>query len=96
MIRVSTIGAYIERGYRLYAAHELINPFCSHSAELDLQALGDRFGRDFDLVENRAKIIGRLRCTKCGRQGNMEIRISPPTNSGPRDPMGIEAGARRA
>ncbi|MBI4921839.1 MAG: hypothetical protein HY834_08825 [Devosia nanyangense] len=54
MSEPGTIQSSIERGYSLTAAHELIRPFCSHSAELDLMALRDRLGPDFNLVDCRA------------------------------------------
>ena len=91
---MATLQSYLDAGWQLHAAHELINPFCSHTAELDVAALAQRLGGDFNLVENRGWFVARLRCTRCGRKGDMQIRCSPPTNTpGERRPQGAEAGA---
>ncbi len=75
---MATLQSYLDAGWQLHAAHELINPFCSHTAELDVAALAKRLGGDFNVVERRGWFVARLRCTRCGRKGNMQIRCSPP------------------
>lgn len=77
MRATGTIQGYIDVGDTITAFHEVIYPFCSHGAQLDLLALRDRVGGDFNIVENRAWLVSQLRCTKCGRKGNMTILITP-------------------
>jgi hypothetical protein len=92
---MAPLKSYLDPGWQLHAVHELINPFCSHTAELDVAALAKRLGGDSNLVENRGWFVARLRCTRCTRCGlKGDIRCSPPTNS-PNEwaPIGAEARA---
>lgn len=78
-ITLATIGSYIEARHTITAHHNPggVHP-CHHSAELDLVALADRLGPDFDLVANHDWFVSQLRCTACGRKGGMSLIISPP------------------
>ena len=73
-----TLGDLITAGYKLYAHHAQLNPPCSHSSELDLNALTAKLGPDFDIVERHAELLASLRCSKCKHKGNMSIVRTPP------------------
>lgn len=79
MTTLSTIQSYIDAGYTVTAHHEAIghNP-CSHYSDLDLVALAERLGPDFDIVDNHDWFVSKLVCARCGRRGSMSITISPP------------------
>lgn len=55
---VWTLGSMIDRGYGIMAYCHV----CHHHVDLDLAALGVRFGREISLPEMRR----RLRCSACG------------------------------
>jgi hypothetical protein len=76
---LSTLQSYIDAGHTISAHHHPggLQP-CNHSADLDLVALAERYGPDFDLVANHDWFVARLRCTACGRKGGMSLIISPP------------------
>lgn len=59
--RVNTFRASIERGDRLSALCQV----CRRVSELDIRALADAFGLDFDHYANGPKIERRLKC-RCG------------------------------
>lgn len=91
---IATIQSYIEAGCRLYASHEVVRPpSCVHTSELDLIAIRDRLGGDFNIPENRAYLLSLLRCEACGRKGNMSIMVVP-AERGPGEAQGLAAGAR--
>lgn len=71
------IGIYIDDGYRI-----TVHCRCRHTSLLDLQALADRYGRDFDLIDNREKVLASLRCEKCGIKGGGQITVTPPADAG--------------
>ena len=79
MTTLSTIQSYIDAKHVITAHHAAggDNP-CSHYSELDLVALAERLGPDFDIVERHDWFVSRLVCAKCGRKGSMSIIISPP------------------
>ncbi len=83
---LSTLRSYIEDGFRIHAYHEVTG--CNHGEELDLVALANRLGPDFDLVENHSAFLASLKCSRCAQnpklnpKGNISIRLSPPTSIG--------------
>lgn len=87
MATIDTLGALIEHGFRLSIHCD--NQFCRHSAKLDLEALADRFGRDFVAIGNPNPLTARMRCSRCGGK-DLGLILSPgtgydqgPFNSGP-------------
>lgn len=75
MKSINTIGAMIEAGYRLTAYCNEAR--CMHSAELDLEALAERLGRDFVAVGDPNPLVRRLRCQECGGR-NLGLILSAP------------------
>lgn len=54
---------------------------CRHSQRLDLEALIDRLGPDFDHVRNRASLVNVLKCTNCGTKGEASIILDQDRSS---------------
>lgn len=79
MSEPGTLGRYIEDGARLSAYHERLEPFCCHSAPLDLGQLAAKLGPDFNIIDHRADFLSRFRCTRCGTRGalGMGIIVAP-------------------
>ena len=58
----------LKNGDKVTVYHEVLGDRpCSHGAEVDLLALRDRLGPDFDFVESRGRFLAMLRCSRCGR-----------------------------
>lgn len=75
-LRLGTIGSYIDNEYTI-TVH--CNEYrCHHSSRLDLAALAEKLGRDYDLIGADNPIRRALRCEKCGVAGNVGLIISPP------------------
>lgn len=77
---LSTLQSYIDANHTITAYHDGTpsNP-CGHSSILDLKALAQHLGPDFDLVANHDRFVSQLTCAKCGVKGrDMSIIISPP------------------
>lgn len=79
-LRIGTIGSYIDNGYRV-SVH-CLEFGCHHSAELDLEALAVKLGRDYDMIEEHDRLVRMLVCEKCGVRGNIQLNISPPSSAG--------------
>lgn len=75
MAEPGTLQHYIDKGARLFAHHERLNPFCCHSAPLDLAALAAQLGPDFDIVDRRAELLTKFRCRACGTRGALGMNI---------------------
>lgn len=58
----STIGAMLDDGFLLWA--QCYREGCRHMAELDLQKLAERLGRDHSTL--RKDLCPKLRCSACG------------------------------
>jgi hypothetical protein len=58
--QVGTIGNTIAGGYRMWISWDAIG--CRNRADLDLEALRDRFGADYRIAD----FVARSRCSKCG------------------------------
>lgn len=79
VVSVATLQDLIDGGYALTAYHQRACPQCTHSAELDLLALRDKYGPDFSIIEHRDWFVSRMRCERCGTIGSgMGILLSPP------------------
>ena len=74
MIAYRTIGDFIAARHRL-TAYCGRGPHCWHGAKVDLKALAERLGKDFDLY--RPELKERFRCTACGGRG-ATFTVSPP------------------
>ena len=85
MISLDTLAALQARHYALFASCE-VDFNCTHFARLDTAVLIARFGADFDTVVGRDRLVGALRCTRCGRRGGAAIRLTAA------EPPGIGAG----
>jgi len=76
---LSTLQSFITARHTIHAHHDVLGEHpCSHYALLDLKALADKLGPDFDVVENHDWFVAQLVCTECKRRGNMSIIIKPP------------------
>lgn len=60
---------------------------CGHGADLDLHALGDRLGFDFQAIGDPQPLVARLRCGKCGSKDLGLILSSRSGYSGPSSPV---------
>lgn len=69
---LNKLGNLIDDGYRVLAiCHARLNGrYCENSAELDLEELARRYGRDFKLLHRT--IAWKLRCTRCGARGQVK------------------------
>lgn len=74
---MSALRDLLDGDYVVSAHHQALNPICVHSSVLDLAQMIDRLGEDFDLREHRAWLCARLRCTACGRKGNIVLTFVP-------------------
>jgi len=90
MATIDTLGALLDHHFRLsiYCG----NQFCRHSAKLDLEALVERFGRDFVTVGKPNPLAARMVCSKCGSK-DLGLILLPTTgyDTGPVSP-GAHAG----
>ena len=78
MFEVGSIAFQLQHGVRLSAHHQRLRPACTHWAVLDLEALSVRLGPGFNIVDQRAWLLSKLRYTKCGERGmNMAIVLAP-------------------
>jgi hypothetical protein len=83
MNTLATVRSHMEAGDRLTAFHMQINPQCTHSASLGWDYLAGKLGLDFNIPENHAAFMRRLRCSKCGAKGaGMSIIITPGNTGG--------------
>ena len=73
---MSTLRRLIETETGLSAHCETYSPVCNHSAWLKLESIVQRFGWDFDIVDGRQQLRGRLVCSKC-RARYPSLTISP-------------------
>ena len=64
-IGLATLGDFVANRYGVRAY--CVGRDCSHSSELDLSALADWLGSDFDFYANDLR--PRMRCTACGGLG---------------------------
>lgn len=71
-LKVETIGDMIDGGYGLAACCE--GRGCNHRADLDLEALARRLGRDHGCMHN--DLAPYLRCTVCDSR-KVGLRMSP-------------------
>jgi len=78
----STVGVYRESGYDTFMIHlkrnkshhfyiECKNDKCRHNAMVPVSALLKEYGEDITSIE----VLRRARCTKCGFQGNSQMRL---------------------
>lgn len=65
----NTIAGHIASHYKMWAW--CVN--CHHSAQLDLQALGERLGFDHGTLHH--EITPKLVCSQCGERDRLQIRI---------------------
>jgi hypothetical protein len=79
MITISQLGTMKDRGYGFTGFCERRD--CGHFAPVNLDALIDRFGRDFDTVAGRDQIVAALKCRKCGGK-EMDIHLNAPDGFG--------------
>ncbi len=79
MISVSTLGEHKlhETMFATCSNHK----FCGVTRELDIDVLIERFGEDFDVVDNRARIVRALRCKECGARASGIMSIPNITMS---------------
>jgi len=54
---------------------------CNHSKRMDIAALAEILGWDFDVVERRPELMRRLKCAECGSRDVM-IHVTPLNTSG--------------
>lgn len=76
MPTIDTLGALIGHGFRLSIHCE--NQFCRHYARLDLNALAERFGREFVAIGKPNPLTARMRCSKCGGK-DLGLILQPVT-----------------
>lgn len=69
---------------------------CGHSAKLDLHAIGERLGFDFEAVGDPQPLVPKLRCGKCGRKDLGLILSSESGYSGPSSPVSEPPRAKAA
>ena len=82
MVTLATIQSLIDAGDAVTAFHMRLSPQCVHSGPLDLHVLAEKLGPDFNIPENHAALMRKLRCTKCGTKGiGMSIIIVPPARN---------------
>ena len=75
---MSTLRELLDADYSVHVFHESLQPYCSHYFKIDLAALIERFGEDFDLFTNRAWFLSRCKCSRCGAVGkNMNMHCTP-------------------
>ena len=67
-VTIDTIGKLIEHGMGAF----LWCPACSHCADIDLERLAARVGRDWMFVGRRWPV----KCAQCG-EPKVEVRITP-------------------
>jgi len=83
MGELATIQSFIDAGDKLTAFHMGLSPQCVHSASLGWDYLAGKLGLDFNIPENHAAFMRRLRCTECGTKGaGMSIIITPGNTGG--------------
>lgn len=73
-IDVNKLGRMLEYGYGLTAYCDA----CGHFAAVDLSRLIEKFGPDFDTVDNRGRLVSALKCSRC-RSSSIDIRLRGPT-----------------
>ena len=93
-IRINTISDFKREGYVLtaYCVHQYGGIPCNHSAEVDLDALEQRFGPDWSLYgPNRLTLMALLRCKRCGGR-DIQLQVSPGATRATA-PQGLQAGS---
>jgi hypothetical protein len=64
-LSIATLGDMIDADYWLLVVCDRQTPPCNRTAEVDVQWLADRVGRDFSCLARDLQRIG-WRCSKCG------------------------------
>ena len=85
-ISYNTIGSLIGE-FSVIVFCQTVQPSglnCTQRATVDLAAMAERFGADFNIVQNRARFLAAFRCAKCGGK-DLSLIMSPvdvPTPAG--------------
>lgn len=67
-----SIEALLSDGYGMHIYCDVRD--CLHHAELDMETLGKKYGRDTNV---KRSILPKMRCTKCGAK-KISIRLIAP------------------
>lgn len=76
MLRINTLKALSDQGYKIDAHCEALN--CRRTVSLDLKALLGVLGPDFEVFGDPNPLAAKLRCQTCGGRA-ISLTITPPS-----------------